>query len=40
MNINWNIVIETMGIITTAIPRTLLYAVTILFFGILLGAIL
>lgn len=40
MNIKWNIVIETMGIITTAIPRTLLYAVTILFFGILLGAIL
>lgn len=40
MSINWNIVIETMGIITTAIPRTLLYAVTILFFGILLGAIL
>lgn len=40
MNINWKIVIETMGIISTAIPRTLLYAVTILFFGILLGAIL
>lgn len=40
MNIKWDVVIETMGIIATAVPRTLLYAVTILVFGILLGAVL